>query len=147
MTQVFEVPGRLMGLNEYVRECRGNRYRGARAKRDQQDIVVAAIKAAGIRRCEYPVEVGVAWIEGRSVNGAMRDPDNIRFGLKFILDALVECRVIPNDSPYWVRRTFDHYSYNNSNPRVQVRIDRYDPKGRTIHYLPVEGVKERPYGN
>ena len=46
MRQRFEIPGRLDGMNEIVADARACRYKGAQGKRDNQDKVVWAVKAA-----------------------------------------------------------------------------------------------------
>ena len=133
MCSTFEIPGRLMGLNEYTDLCRRHYYAGARAKREQTEIVEACIMAAKVRRFICPVDVGITWIEG----GRLRDHDNIRFGAKFIIDALVRCGVIQDDSPRYLHHIFDHYIHNNANPRIQVAVMPARPEGRTVFYAPV----------
>lgn len=140
--QTFEIPGRLMGLNEYTAMQRSHYYTGAKAKKAQTRIVEECIVAAGIKPHRGPVEVGITWIEGRQPNGAVRDIDGVRFGAKFILDALVNKGIIPDDSPKYVRHIFDQFKYNETNPRVQVMIMSAAPEGRSVFYAPVTGVKE-----
>ena len=130
-----------MGLNEYINEQRRSIYAGAKAKRKQTDIVRACIKAARLQPYACPVEIRIVWIEGKR-KGKVRDIDNVRFGAKFVLDALQEEGIIPNDNPIWVRHIFDQFRYNEKNPRIQVAIDEYDPTGRHVFYAPVTGLKE-----
>lgn len=86
MRQSFEVPWKLSGLNEYTRACRANRYKGAAMKRTNQDIAALSIRAARLKPYDGPVRVSITWVEPNM----RRDPDNIRFAAKFVLDALVE---------------------------------------------------------
>lgn len=98
MRQTFEVSGRLAGLNEYTRACRTHRQLGAKMKRENQDAVLLAIKEAHLKPMMTPVNVRIAWYEKPKRKGArMRDRDNIQFAVKFILDALVEMQIIPDD--------------------------------------------------
>lgn len=55
MTQRFAIPGRLMGLNEYTRQCRANKYAGNKAKRDDQMRIACAINAARLKPAKGPV--------------------------------------------------------------------------------------------
>lgn len=96
MRQQFEIPGRLAGLNEYTRACRANRQLGARMKRENQDAALRAIKAARLRPMRCPVDVHCTWYE-KPGRGRLRDKDNIQMGVKFVLDALVEAGIIPDD--------------------------------------------------
>lgn len=119
MRQVFEVLGRLAGLNEYTNACRTNRYAGAKLKRENQDRVAWAVRAARLRPFEGPVEVHITFVEP----SMRRDPDNIRHGAKYILDALVETGVIKDDSQRYVKGIADRYLVNPSNPRVIVELE------------------------
>lgn len=117
--QSFEIPGRLDGLNEYTGACRANYRVGAAMKRRNQDAVTAAIKAAGIKPVSGKVDVHCIWCE----KNMRRDKDNIRFGVKFVLDALVECGIIPNDSWAYINKLSDDFFCSKSNPRVIIEIE------------------------
>ena len=79
-----EIPLRLPSLNEYINECRKNRFAGAKMKSDVEDAIGWYISQ--LPRFESPVEIHFHWIEGNK----KRDLDNICFAKKFILDALVK---------------------------------------------------------
>ena len=64
MRQRFEIPGRLDGMNEIVDDARACRFKGAQGKRDNQDKVVWAVKAARLKPMKCPVLVTVTWVEG-----------------------------------------------------------------------------------
>lgn len=119
MRQEFEVPGRLDGLNEYTRANRANRYKGADMKRANQEKVNWCIKASGIEPFKSTVRISVTWIEPNM----KRDPDNVRFGIKFILDALVEMGIIPDDTQKYVRGISDKFLVNRQDPRIIVEIE------------------------
>lgn len=119
MKQTFIIPGRLIGLNEYVDLCRRNRYGAAKAKRENQELICWQIKRAGLKRMKNPVDISFTWIEPNM----KRDKDNISFAKKFVLDALVEMRVIPNDNWRWVNNLSDRFAVNKGNPRIIVTLD------------------------
>ena len=119
MRQTFEIPGRLDGLNEYTDANRTNRYAGSKMKRANQNMVVLAVKRAKIVPCFEPVRLSITWIEPNM----RRDPDNIRFAAKFILDALVETGTIPNDTQRYVRGISDRFLVNPSDPRIIVELE------------------------
>lgn len=119
MKQSFEIPGRLPGLNEYTAACRGNARAGGRMKREAQDAVMWAIKAAKIKPMAGKVNVTCIWVE----KNMRRDKDNIRFGVKFVLDALVETGIIPNDNWTYIGDLVDRYWVHRENPRIIVVLE------------------------
>lgn len=120
MSQSFTIPGRFIGLNDYTGACRRNRYIGAKLKREQQDMALAAIRAADLIPMRAKVDISFTWIEPNM----RRDHDNVAFAKKFILDALVEAGIIENDDPRHVGRFADDFKVNKSDPRVEVRLER-----------------------
>lgn len=119
MTKKFIIHGYLDGLNEYTNANRTNRYGGARIKRINQDRCGLAIREyLKTWRTEKPVDVKVVWYEANR----KRDPDNVFFGIKFILDALVERGTIPNDSQKYVRSIAHFLCVDREDPRVEVEI-------------------------
>lgn len=117
--QSFTISGRLAGLNEYTAACRRNRYSGAKLKREQQDIALAAIEAADLVKVRRKVDVSFTWIEPNM----RRDHDNVAFAKKFILDALVEAGVLENDDPRHVGNFADYFLVNRDDPRVIVVLE------------------------
>lgn len=119
MKQSFEIPGRLIGLNEYVNDCRRNRYAAAKIKKDNQERICWEIKRHKLKRMENMVNVSFVWIEPNM----KRDKDNISFAKKFILDALVTMKIIPNDNWRWINNLSDRFAVNKANPRIIVTLD------------------------
>lgn len=126
MRQEFTIPGWLDGLNEYTGSNRSSAYVGHKAKKANQELVAWAIKAARLKPMKTPVRVTAHWYEGmRNPTGKLfrpRDRDNIRSGMKFILDALVKAKVIDNDSFHKVD-PHDTYHLDRDNPRIVVEIE------------------------
>lgn len=119
MKQKFAIPGKLPGLNEYTEKCRTNARSGGRMKRDAQDRVCWAIRMAKLVRMDGKVDVRIHWVEPNM----RRDKDNIRFACKFVLDALVEMKIIANDGWKNVGDISDTYSVNAQQPRVIVELE------------------------
>lgn len=118
MIQRFEIPGKLPGMNEYQNECRRNARAGGRMKRNATDLVAWCAKSSGIKPMKPPVSVTVTWVEPNM----RRDKDNIRTGMKFVLDGLQEAGVIANDNWKWIADLDDAYLVNKDNPRVIVEL-------------------------
>lgn len=119
MRQEFEIPGRLSGLNEYTRARRSSKYQGAAMKRVNQDKAAWAVKQARLKPYGGPVRITITWIEPNM----RRDIDNVRFAAKFVLDALVETGVIPNDTQRYVRSISDRFMVNPKEPRIIVEME------------------------
>lgn len=113
------IPGRLMGLNEYTRACRGNKYAAAKYKKDIEDVIVFHIKTQfkGVK-FEKPVFLSFYWYEG----SRKRDLDNVAFAKKFFLDAFVKSRTIENDGWANIVGFKDSFFVDPKKPRVEVEI-------------------------
>lgn len=120
----FVIQGRLDGLNEYTRACRGNAFGGNAAKKRNQKIVKEAIQQA-VRegRLEpvmvYPIELRIIWFE----KNQRRDIDNIVFAKKFIQDALVEEGILEDDSQKYINQCHDLVLIDKENPRIEVELN------------------------
>ena len=105
----FTIKGKLPGLNEYTRACRGKNgdRLGAKFKRDVEEQIGWAIKLARASKTLHavtdPVIVRIDWHESTK----RRDVDNIVFAKKFILDALVHHGVLSDDGRKYVRQIYD----------------------------------------
>lgn len=95
MCQKLYIAGRLPGLNEIIGEARAHRMRSARQKKSNTAAVHWSAVAATLHPVEGPVELVIHWCEKK--NRKHRDPDNVAAGVKFILDGLVDARVLPDD--------------------------------------------------
>lgn len=115
----FTIPGRLPGLNEYTAACRANPHVGAKMKRDAEATVTACILAARVPRVGSPYRVHLRWIEA----SRRRDPDNVRFGVKFILDALVAANVVDSDGWKHVGGINDVFEVDADDPRIEVELE------------------------
>lgn len=119
MKQTFEIPGRLPGQNEYDKANRSSPYIGAKLKRDTQDLIGWAIKGSKIEPMHGEVNIHVTYIEPNT----RRDKDNIHCSIKFILDALVEQKILVDDSWTYIGTLSYSYKVNKSNPRVIVELE------------------------
>lgn len=126
MRQRFVIPGRLDGLNEYTAACRASAKGGGKLKRRNEDRVREAIRAAGVKPMRTPVMVHFTWVEGAKEGSSRfvpRDKDNIRFAAKFVLDALVEAGIIPDDGWRHIEAMADTFRLNRNEPKVVVTLE------------------------
>lgn len=128
MRQTFEVPGRLTGVNEYVRACRTSPYKAAAMKREDQDAVCRAIKEAHLKPFRKPVFVKYTFYEAPKRKGArLRDKSNIAGqAVKVIEDALQETGIIQDDDWDHVAGYSASFYRATDRPRIVVEIWEVD---------------------
>ena len=114
------IQGRLSGLNEYIAAERSNKYKAAKLKRENEVIVMIAIKQQLKNvKIEKPVYMEYTWVE----KNKRRDLDNISsFGRKVIQDALVNAAVLKNDGWKQIVGFSDRFEINKENPHIEILI-------------------------
>jgi len=112
---VFEIPGRLPGLNEIIDAAKSHYGEYAKMKETYTNMVGWLAKK--LPRYEK-VALIITWYEPDQ----RRDLDNIMAGQKFILDGLVAAGTIPNDSQKYISGIFHRFGVDRENPRVEVEI-------------------------
>ena len=114
----FTIKGRLAGLNEYTESNRSNPRKGNRVKHAEQLKVSVAIRNARLTPIDKPVVVYINWYEKDN----RRDIDNITAAKKFIMDSLVEMKVLKDDSRRYVKQIYDCVKTDTKNPRIEVEL-------------------------
>lgn len=115
------IDGQLPNLNEYTRACRGNKFLGAKMKKNAEEWITLFIKQQlKDIHFEGTVELAFRWYEPNK----KRDLDNICFAKKFILDALVSNGIIVADGWKGVIGFTDHFFVDKENPRIEVDIKK-----------------------
>lgn len=115
------IHGRLDNLNDYIKACRTNQYKGAHLKAKNENKVQAEIyEQLGRLRITNPVRMTYRWYE----KDRRRDLDNVSsFGRKVIQDALVDTGVIQNDGWKEITGFSDEFYVDKKNPRIEVEIE------------------------
>ena len=116
----FTIKGNLAGLNELIAANRSYRIKGNKLKRNNTDIVKAAIYEAGLKgyECRETVKINFYWYE----KNKRRDKDNIASAKKYILDAMIETGLIKNDGWKNVAGFKDRFDIDKDDPRVLVWV-------------------------
>jgi len=120
MIQQFFVPGPLPGLNEIIAAAKGFRGKGfayAKMKKEWGQVVVEAITKAKLK----PLESAYVLCEWREKH-KRRDLDNVRCGVKFILDRLVEAGILLGDDQGNVWSIEDSIQVDKYSPGVLVEL-------------------------
>lgn len=121
------IPGKLPGLNDYIRACRGSRYGGAQMAKSAEKVIKAAAKPQ-LRGIHFnrPVVMHYTWVEP----DRKRDKDNIAFAKKFIQDSLVQLDVLRNDGWKEIENFTDTFDVDPENPRVEIEITEVEDDGQ-----------------
>lgn len=112
------IPGRMPGLNDYVRAERSNRFAASKMKKQQTERAGIAAVEQCMPSFNGRVEIIFTWVE----ENRRRDMDNVAFAKKFILDGLVRAGVIRDDTPRYVAELADRFDYDKQHPRIEVEV-------------------------
>lgn len=128
--QRFDVPMRFISFNEFIQKAEGsnrrkNYYPARLYKRDVQDSIIWCIKSRKLKRVKRPVIITFVWYEGKRGKQKRRDKDNVSYRKKFILDALQERNILPNDNDKWIQGLSDYFIYDEGQ-KVTVIINEVD---------------------
>lgn len=92
----IEIPMKLPSLNNYINECRKNKFAGAQMKKNIEEDIGYFINK--LPRFKKPIKINFTWVEADK----RRDFDNVCFAKKFILDSLQKAGKLENDNRRWV---------------------------------------------
>jgi Holliday junction resolvase RusA-like endonuclease len=119
MQQSFTIPStNFPGLNEIIKVAKAHPMAYSSLKKRWGELTQLYIKKAKLKPMQGPVQIHITWVE----KTRRRDPDNVRAGSKFILDALVKSKVLPCDSQKTIWQISDSFLVHKENWRVDVLI-------------------------
>jgi len=104
-------------LNEYINAERSNRFMAAKIKKEETEAVYYAVKEQGLKPIKVKVRVEFEW----RVKNRKKDPDNVSFAKKYILDGMSLAGVIENDGWNNISGFSDSFELNE-NEGVIVKI-------------------------
>lgn len=120
--QEFTIPIRFVSFNKYAGMSPKPQWR---YKQDTQESIIWHIKARKLKRIRRPVFVTFVWYESPKGREKHRDKDNISYRKKFILDALQDRNILPNDNDEWILGFADYFIYGQGQ-KVVVKIQEVD---------------------
>lgn len=109
-------------LNDYIKALKKFRLVGQAMKTDYTDATHLACKHQKIKPYTVPVKLEFVYIE----KNAKRDPDNIVFCKKFILDGMVNAGIIPNDTQKYIKTWTEEWMVDKNNPGIEVYIEEWE---------------------
>lgn len=92
-------------LNTYINTERGNRYVAAKLKKQETTAVYYQCKEQDLTTFKKPVKLNFHWY----MKNSRKDPDNIAFAKKFVLDGMVQAGVLINDNIKYVKGFTDEF--------------------------------------
>ena len=119
------IQGELMDLNNFIDKQRANRFGGANAKKKETDKCAIYIKQAmnqGLSVGKLPIHLNISWY----MQNKRKDKDNIAFAKKFILDGMIQAKLIRNDGWKEISGFTDEFHVDKNNPRVEVTIYEFN---------------------
>lgn len=115
----FVLRSPLIGLNEYINLCRGNRYQAAKKKKEiEHSLITEILCQSRGKKISQQADFQFCWY----MKNKMQDPDNICFAKKFILDSIVKAELMGNDGWKEVKGFQDEFFIDKLDPRVEVKI-------------------------
>jgi Holliday junction resolvase RusA-like endonuclease len=117
--QVLVIEGRLPSRNEADNSARAHWSRGAKYKRNYTEDIHWLIIAKRIKPIQGKADICVSFFE----RDYKRDDDNVLGGgLKYIMDALVNARIIHDDGPKYVNLLPKPVQRDKLHPRIEIEI-------------------------
>lgn len=113
----------LMDLNNYINAERTNRFKAAKIKKEQTELVAAEIRKAmleglELKREHFPLDFEFHWF----MKNKRKDKDNIVFAKKFIFDGMIASGLIENDGWKEIGTFKDVVALDKEFPRVEIKI-------------------------
>lgn len=108
--------GELTDLNAYINAERSNRHAGAKIKKHDTELCLWQMKGK-FKPILKPVVVVCTWY----TKDERKDPDNVAFSKKFLLDAIVKAGILKNDGRKQIKGFEDKFEVDK-NERVEVEL-------------------------
>lgn len=115
------IPYDFTTLNEYISAERSHRYLAAEIKKRETEMARMYGLQSGCQAQKYPVSIICHWYK----TDARTDPDNIQFGIKFILDGFVLAGVLRADNWKAISKTSNTFELSN---RDYVVVEIVEPE-------------------
>ncbi len=118
ITYKIIIKGELTDLNTFIEAERRNRYLGAKLKKENTEYVMWQTKGLEPIR-HYPLHIHMTWF----TKNEAKDPDNVAFAKKYILDGLVKSGILTDDGRKQIKGFSDDFEVDK-NPRIEVVLTK-----------------------
>lgn len=107
-TYTVTIPIKSPSLNEFLDETSRSYHQRNGTKHKVQNKLAKYLSE--LPEIKKPVKIWFLWQEADK----RRDPDNVGFGQKFLLDEMVKLKRIPNDNWRWIKGLYHDFDYGDS---------------------------------
>lgn len=114
----FILTGTLPDLNAELNAAKTHWSIYSRHKKKWTNDVAWQVKAQIRNIIDKPIKLSIKYY----LNNQKKDPDNIVFAKKYILDGMVNSGILPNDTLQWIKGFSEDFELDRSNPRIEVTI-------------------------
>ena len=119
----FTIHGKFPSMNQFIGANRNSVHAGNNMKKKSQAAVIAAIMPVVGYHIRTPVFIEYTFYE----ENRKRDLDNVSgYFHKVFQDAIVQCRLLPNDTWNEIVGFSDRFYVDRNNPRIEVTIKEVD---------------------
>jgi hypothetical protein len=119
--QKLIIEGELPDLNKIIDVSKKHWAKYHQFKKKYTELVAMVAKAQLTPVCEYPITISVDWY----CPSRRKDPDNVAFAKKFILDGLVLAGILKSDSWKQISELHDRFFQDKENPCIEVTIQSH----------------------
>lgn len=116
------IDGELAALNEFINSQRANRFGGAALKKKNTQKCASYFAPIKAKKLNYPVIVHLTWYAPNK----RKDPENLAFAKKFILDGMQEVGLLKNDGWSEIKGFTDSFEIDKENPRIEVELEEIE---------------------
>jgi hypothetical protein len=99
LKQTFSILDNLTSLNTYINAERSHWSLAAKIKKNETAYCCEEIMVAKLKPFKTPVTIHYHWY----IHAPKSDLDNAGFAIKFINDALVGMKILPDDNIEWIK--------------------------------------------
>jgi hypothetical protein len=117
ISKIITIFGEFTDLNTYINAERTNRFKAAKIKKDNTKLCAWQTVGLPPITTNYN-KIIFYWY----VSNTRKDPDNIAFAKKYILDGLVDAKVLRNDRWKQISGFEDKFYVDKVKPRVEVEF-------------------------
>jgi len=114
---IVKIDYKFTSLNEYINAERTNKYIASKIKKEETE--VARLHFLGKEKIKKRVDMTFIW----HLHNKKKDPDNIAFAKKFILDGMVKSGVLENDTLKWIKSLRDEFVIGGKSDFVEVLME------------------------
>lgn len=111
------IPHKFPSLNDYIGAERRNRFLGAKMKKEWTELSASYFNDLPV--IDEQVHIQFIWRE----KNTRRDPDNIIFAKKFIMDGLVTAGKLPDDTQKWISGFDETWEIDKEKPGVLIHLN------------------------